>query len=213
MPHPQMDLPDADNEGGFGMKNAGFIFKNVLLILVLTFLFSTAVHADTTYWFTLSTSNDNGYEHAYLTAEDANGRQVWSYSSGYYPVTELSHFQMILNNGAVYLVENGSIKSLDFFTGRVLWTNSDFGGSPADGCYTFSSSGKLYISGYYGPDLFVVDPSGRTVCRVNELCPGSYWMESMWWYGGDDMRVYYGSDSTLFTFNVLDYVGRMDGIY
>ena len=70
------------------MKNAGFIFKNVLLILVLTFLFSTAVHADTTYWFTLSTSNDNGYEHAYLTAEDANGRQVWSYSSGYYPVTE-----------------------------------------------------------------------------------------------------------------------------
>ena len=120
---------------------------------------------------------------------------------------------MILNNGAVYLVECGSIKSLDFFTGRVLWTNSDFGGAPAEGCYPFSSSGKLYISGYYGPDLFVVDPSGRTVCRVNELCPGSYWMESMWWYGGDDMRVYYASDSTLFTFNVLDYVGRMDGIY
>ena len=194
------------------MKTLSVMFRYIFLTLTLTFCFSTAVHAET-YRFTLSTSYDNNYEHATLTAQNEAGQVVWTYCSGYYPATELSHFQMILNDGYVYLVENGSIKLFDFYTGRVKWTNYDFGGSPANGCYAFSSSGKLYIGGYYGPDLFVVDRDGNTICRVNELCPGSYWIDSMWWYGGDDMRVHYSSDNTLYTFNVLDYVGRKDGVY
>lgn len=197
------------------MKASVGIVRHLLLILALSFCFSicfsTSVHAET-YWFTLDTKVEDNWEHATLTAENAAGQVVWTYNSGWYQAAELSNFQLILNNGYVYLVEGGSIKLLDFYTGKVKWTNSDFGGSPAKGCYAFSSSGKLYIGGYYGPDLFVVDTDGNTICRVNQLCPGSYNMRSMWWYGGDDMRVIYDSNSVLFTFNVLDYFGRKDGL-
>lgn len=177
----------------------------------LCILFCLTARAET-YNFELQKSIKNNYESATLTARDLNGQTKWVYYGGSYPATELSHFSLILNDGCVYLVENGSIKSLDFFTGAVKWTNSDFGGSPAEDAYTFSSSGKLYIAGYYGPDLFVVDSDGKTICRVNSLLPGSYWLSNMWWYGGDDMRVIYDSDDHLFTFNVLDYFGRMDGL-
>jgi len=207
------------------MKTFRTILRYMFLAFTLTLYLSTAVHAETyrlalnaavhaeTYRFTLDTSYLNNYEYATLTAVNEAGQVVWTYYSDYYPAAELSHFQMILNNEYVYLVENGSIKLFDFYTGRVKWTNSDFGGSPANGCYVFSSSGKLYISGYYGPDLFVVDTDGTTICRVNELCPGSYWIDSMWWSGEDEMCVHYSSDQTLFTFNVLDYFGRRDGLY
>ena len=194
------------------MKTFTHILKHLLMILVLTFCFCTVAHAEV-YWFELNTSYSNNKESATLTAEDSSGRTVWTYRSGAYPAGELSNFSLILKDYYVYLVENGAIKSFDFYTGRVKWTNYDFQGSPASGCYTFSSSGKLYISGYYGPDLFVVDTDGRTLCRVNELTPGSYWPDGMWWSGGDNLSVHYYSNSKTFTFNVLNYFGRKDGIY
>ena len=185
--------------------------KAFLLTALLTFLICMAASAET-YNFTLSTSISNNQESAVLTAKNLSGQVMWTYRSGSYPAAELSNFSMILNDGYVYLVENGSIKLLDFYTGAVKWTNRDFKGSPTENSYDFSSSGKLYIAGYYGPDLFVVDRDGNTIARVDNLQPGSWWLSDMWFYGGDLMRVYYESDSTLFTFNVLDYFGRMDGI-
>lgn len=190
----------------------GTTLKTLLLVSLLTLYLGMAVHAET-YNFNLKTSYSGNYESAVLTAKDMSGRTVWTYYSPSYPATELENFTLITNNGYIYLVENGSIKLFDFYTGAVKWTNSDFKGSPAPDCYEFSSSGKLYIGGYYGPDLFVVDTDGKTVCRVDSLCPGSWWIDDMWFYGGDDMRVHYESDGTLFTFNVLDYFDRRDGLY
>ena len=188
-----------------------FCLLTAFAAAAMIFLFCLTAHAET-YDFELKTSIRNNYETATLTARDQRGQTKWVYFGGSYPATELSHFKMILNDGYVYLVENGAIKLLDFYTGAVKWTNYDFGGSPAENAYEFSSSGKLYIGGYYGPDLFVVDRNGKTICRVNSLLPGSYWLADMWWYGGDDMRVIYDSDHHMTTFNVLDYFGRMDGL-
>lgn len=195
------------------MKAFTRILKHFFLFLTLTFCFSSVVHAET-YHLNLRTSYENNLEHATLTAKNDAGRTVWTYNSGYYPAAELSNFHLITNDddGSIYLVENGSIKCLNFYTGRVEWTNYDFGGSPTDYSYTFSSSGKLYIAGYYGPDLFVVDTNGRTICRVNSLSPGLYNVTDIWWYSGDYMRIAYES-SYMITINVLDYFGRKDGIY
>ena len=180
-------------------------------VFLLILLMGMSVYAET-YRFNLNTTIQNNLESATLTAEDMNGRIVWTYNSPAYPVTELDNFRLITNEGYIYLVEAGTIKLFDFYTGKIKWINPDFMGSPTEDCYEFSSSGKLYIGGYYGPDLFVVDRDGKTIRRVDSLCPGSYWISDMWFYAGDDMRVYYESDSTLFTFNVLDYFGRMDGL-
>ena len=194
------------------MNNIKTFFRTLLINLAVTFLLSLTAHAET-YNFNLQTTISNNMESAVLTATTLSGSKVWTYYSGSYPAAELSHFALMTNNGYVYLVENGSIKQLDFFTGNVNWTNSDFKGSPAKEAYTFSSSGKLYIAGYYGPDLFVVDTDGTTIARVNQIDSSSYHLDSMWFYDGDYIRAHYDSNNTFYTFNVLNYFGRMDGLY
>lgn len=194
----------------FVRKNR-FCFQTAVVAAFLISLFCITSYAET-YNFTLRTSINNNYETATLTACDLSGNTKWVYYGGSYPAAELSHFNLLVNDGCVYLVENGIISSLDFFTGEKLWTNPDFKGSPAADAYTFSSSGKLYISGYYGPDLYVIDKDGNTIARVDSLYPGEYWISNIWFYSGDNMRIIYDSSSHLYTFNVLDYFGRTDGL-
>lgn len=186
-----------------------------ILLSLLTLMASAVIAHAETFHFDLDTSYANNMEYAVLTATDLSGTVRWTYTSDYYPAAQLSHFALVMNDhGGIYLVEDGAIKAFDFYTGNVKWTNPDFKGSPAKGCYAFSSSDKLYIAGYLGPDLFVVDKDGSTICRVDELLPGSYWPVSMTFEGGasDNMTIHYESDGRDFTFNVLDYFNRRDGL-
>ena len=195
------------------MKVIGGLFRRFVLLVVLAAAFALPVRADDYYYFDLDVSNSNNQESAVLTATDTSGNVKWRYQSASYPITQLSHFALVMNDhGCIYLVEDGAIKAFDFYTGNVKWTNRDFQGHPANGCYAFSSSDKLYISGYFGPDLFVVDKNGQTVCRVKELDPGSCWIDRMYFSGGDNMTVHFGNPDKNFTFNVLDYFNRRDGL-
>ena len=71
-------------------------------------------------------------------------------------------------------MEAGDVVALDLGTGYERWRNRDFGGSLATGVFVFSSSGKLYLSGYLGPDFFVVDKNGRTISRVKSMSLAEY---------------------------------------
>ena len=183
-----------------------------LLLGLLICLFSSSAFAET-YNFQMKTTFTDGKESAVLTAKDTAGNVKWTYYSDSYPAAELSAFSLILNDhGGIFVVENGTIKAFDYYTGSIKWENPDFKGSPAKDCYAFSSSDKLYIAGYYGPDLFVVDADGKTVCRADSLVSGSYWADEIYFSGGDNMTIHYASDDRSFTFNVLDYFDRRDSL-
>lgn len=116
-------------------------------------------------------------ESATLTAWGYDGSTVWSYTSAAYPIGQLDAVSDIgADHGMYYIVENGTILAFDFHTGELLWQNGDFGGSPANlNSCVFDGQGNLYICGFFGPDVFAVDPEGNTIAHVPELDSRYYW--------------------------------------
>ena len=190
----------------------------LMFILSFMYLITVSVQAD---YFTFNL-NDRGTSATLTAIQD--GRTIWTYDSGYVgPNSELGNFShVILNNDSsntsrdnrVYLVQAGTILCFDMLTGEILWKNADFGGMPADGCWTFSSSGKLYIGGYYVPDLFVVDTDGTTKCRISSIASSDYyWPYEMWFDHGDYLSIRYYSNEKVYTFDVMNYLGRIERSY
>ena len=58
----------------------------------------------------------------------------------------------VLNEKFIY-VDAGTIVALTLEDGVEIWKNSDFEGS---GCYVVDEAGRIYMSGYYGPDFFEI---------------------------------------------------------
>ena len=108
-----------------------------------------------------------------IKAVDANGNQVWSYATGSYGLTELDTIsEMGTIAGQYYLCENGAIIAFDYETGEILWRNEQFEGAII--AFDSDPNGNLYICGYYGPDLFIVDKSGNTVKRIESISNHEY---------------------------------------
>lgn len=124
---------------------------------------------------TVDSMLDNlGNAHAVFTGISPQGEAVWTYSTGSYPQTELDVINDIGSyNGNYYLVENGSIHVLNITDGSARWINNDFGGSAS--CSVFDDNGTLYICGYYGPDLFIVDANGNTIQDIDSFDSEYYW--------------------------------------
>lgn len=120
-------------------------------------------------------------EQGSLTAYAEDGSVVWSYTAGSYDIAQLDFISDIGSHGSRYYIsEKGCILAFDWETGELLWKNDDFRGSPlgAD-CSAFDENGTLYICGYFGPDLFVVDAAGNTVYSDDSLHPDLFWSSSM----------------------------------
>lgn len=121
------------------------------------------------YGETVTVEHDNSvYEHAVFTGLSPQGEAVWTYETGTYPAAQLDIINDIgAYNGGYYLVENGSIRVLNIADGSTRWVNSDFGGSASGS--VFDSNGTLYLCGYLGPDLFIVDADGNTIKQIDSL--------------------------------------------
>ncbi len=124
-------------------------------------------------------------ESATLTAYGFDGTVEWIYQTDYYPVAQLYRVSDIgANGGLYYIVEDGAILAFDYETGRLYWQNKEFIGSPAnENCFAFDEEGNLYICGFLGPDLFVVDPYGKTLARVGCLNNDYYWASRLTLFG------------------------------
>ncbi|MCC8141333.1 MAG: discoidin domain-containing protein [Lachnospiraceae bacterium] len=118
---------------------------------------------------------DNDNEYAVVTAKDESGNTVWEYQTPEYAMTELDRTSAIGREGdSYYLVQGGSVVSLDAETGTTNWENPDFQGSPADGASAFGDD-VVYLSGYYGPDFYAVTTGGDTVSRIDEFDSNYFW--------------------------------------
>lgn len=118
--------------------------------------------------YTQGNEQGSTIEQATIIATDANGNMLWSYQTESYPAAQVKRIKEIgLYGDTYYFCEDGTITALEAHTGKSVWTNSDFGGSPSG--WDFDEEGNLYICGSLGPDLFVMSKEGATILREANL--------------------------------------------
>lgn len=125
---------------------------------------------------------NEGNEYVKLSALDENGSEVWSFEdeigAGQYDA-----FRQIGQLGDVYaLADQRAVIGLDVYTGEELWRNEDLGFYAAG--VLIGENGKVYIHGYEGSGLLVMDMEGKTVQDINELDPDLAWPFDMAWEDG-----------------------------
>ncbi len=104
-------------------------------------------------------------EFAIIMGMDSAGEPQWTHVTDRYPCTQVSRVEEVLCTQDQYVfVEDGTLVTLDMATGKILWKNSEFGGSGAWG--TEGNDGNLYFCGYMGPVFFATDREGNTLSRI-----------------------------------------------
>ena len=94
--------------------------------------------------------------------KDENNKTVWKYETKMGVHTELTTIEKLkVTDDRVYINENGTITVLNKETGKVIWQNNEYNGASSSFC--FDENETLYIAGYYGPDLFIVNKNGKTI--------------------------------------------------
>lgn len=134
---------------------------------------------------------DYSEEYCILTCTDIQGNIAWTRESGHYQAAQLYRLSYVGTfEDRCYYVEDGSLVALNLLTGEELWRNTEFYGSPAsaDAVY-IDEYGFICLTGYFGPDLMVVDPNGNTVKYFNTLQDGYYWAYKLE-RSGDQLVIY-----------------------
>jgi len=124
--------------------------------------------------FELCLTGDNQNHYAVLTGLDADGNVVWSHETDTYMVAQVDLVEEIgVCGGRYYYIENGIVKTRDLATGDFLWESEDTMGA---GVHTaFGDEGELYLCGYFGPDFFVIDRRGETLCNIPTFDEDYWW--------------------------------------
>ncbi|MDO4632718.1 MAG: discoidin domain-containing protein [Eubacteriales bacterium] len=116
---------------------------------------------------------ENGMEYAVIRGQAADGQNLWSLTTGSYEAVQLARVCEVGIWGDFYCYsENGTVIAVNLTDGTEVWRNTDFGGASASSCM---STELLFICGYFGPDVMVLDQNGRTVQRIDSLNSDYYW--------------------------------------
>ena len=147
---------------------------------------------------------------------DKNGNAVWIYRTSQNDVPQCSTIMEIGKYGnTYYILDCGKVTALDYKTGEVLWQNED---AHASGISSFiDTNGTIYLCGYLGPDLLVVDAKGNIVKMIemfdeNYYCPIAIEKKSgkihITFEGGPEYDVY---EHFLITVNPKDFSCKIVG--
>lgn len=117
---------------------------------------------------------DGDKEYAVITGKDDKGDELWTVETDAYGISQLDRVQEIgVKNNQYYYIEDGDVVALSLLDGSELWRNGEFHG--ALGGFVFADNGALYLCGYFGPDVFVVNKDGDTVDSRASLQEGFIW--------------------------------------
>ena len=128
-------------------------------------------------------------EHGVVRAYD-NGTLIWEFVTPESPRTELQGISDVYqNSGNAYIAAANTLFALDADTGNNIWSVYNAGASSD---ITFDKYGNIYICGYYGPNLLVVDKNGNELYR-EDSDPNYYWVYDLE-INGNTLNMYYESD-------------------
>lgn len=121
-------------------------------------------------------------EYAEITAVDEHNDTIWTYTTKEYPKAQLDGVNDIGIHGELYYMnDGGAIRAFRLQDGSEAWVNTEFKGSVT--AKTFDENGILYLCGYFGPDLFIVDTAGNTIKRVESFDQNYFWPVNIKYYG------------------------------
>ncbi len=120
-----------------------------------------------------------------------SGKLLWKYVTEQAVMTsEVETISNIYtNNNTVYIAVNHILYALDINSGKMKWKISDVGGG---NCFEFDGYGNIYISGFYGPDIVVVDKNGKELYREDN--PNYGWVDELEIEGNILNIIYWSSD-------------------
>jgi len=144
--------------------------------------------------------NEQAQVTGHITAFSIDGNVAWEYVTNACYVGQCDVLQAIgVGPGGYMFLETGSIYCLDLPTGEVLWVNEDFGGESA--YWDFDEAGNLYLTGYFGPWLFGIDPGGNTIVDYRtmpaEYEAGFFWPASLSVDTADFVHIRYSSNDMI----------------
>lgn len=130
-----------------------------------------------------------GTEADYLISGYEGEELVWSYQT-HNPLTELTSSAYITSGfGKVIVYDEQRIVALDAYTGDVLWENNDTGFPSA--C-SFDKEGNLFVCGYYGSNVCVIDKDGKTLWCKHDFAGEDYsWASMMILKDDNTISIYY----------------------
>ena len=112
------------------------------------------------------TNPDGPKEKAVITGYDVEGNELWVYETEEDYMTELDRVSDIITTNDEYIfVAFGDVIALDLETGKEKWVNHDFKGASPSWSMNYEGD-TLFLCGYYGPALFVMDFNGNTINRI-----------------------------------------------
>ena len=152
---------------------------------------------------------DGDKEYAVITGKSDKGDELWTVETGSYGISQLDRVQEIGVIGDHYCyIEDGDVVALDLTDGSEAWRNTEFTGALGD-C-VFDEDGTIYLCGYLGPDLFVVNKDGETVKRIAQLKDDYIWPYDIRFTDDGDLLLTYeqvgeGGDEGTITIDKNDY--------
>ena len=120
---------------------------------------------------------DGGDEYATMTAVNASGDTVWSLTTDRFEAAQLDFTHDIGIAGDMYVfIDKNGVNALDLDTGAPLWTNKEFNGAPVEDAIVIDEKNeRIFLSGYFGPDLFICNFAGQTLGLVDMVAPEYFW--------------------------------------
>lgn len=126
--------------------------------------------------FNLINNSDDNTQYGHIQGLNRQNKVVWEYKTQKHPLTEADTITEIGNyNDNYYFNDSGTIIVLRIKDGKLQWKNNDVGGMNVENASIFDDEGNLYVSGFYGPDLTVIDKKGKTIKRVKSFNSKYYW--------------------------------------
>lgn len=116
--------------------------------------------------FEIEHVSDEAAAIGHVKCYDASSKELlWSYDTQKVYVAQLNNLQEIgFTSYGYLLLVDGNVVCLGTEgddAGKELWSNGMFGGASAS--WDFDEDENLYICGYFGPELVIIDPTGATV--------------------------------------------------
>lgn len=114
-------------------------------------------------------------EWAVITCTNQDGSIRWQVETDHYEAAQLSQVVEIGQyQDRYYLIDDSQLAALRMSDGTELWRITDYISEPLEDSCFVDESGTIYLCGFFGPDLLVVDKNGNTLKRVetasNDYC-------------------------------------------
>lgn len=134
--------------------------------------------------------DDQDREYAVITAYGEDDEVLWTVETPRYDTSQIARVNEIgIQNDLYYYIDDGDVVALSLADGEELWRNDAFKGGLGD--FVFGDNGALYLCGYFGPDLFVINRNGATVERIATLKDDFLWPYDIRFNGDGDLVITY----------------------